>query len=169
MSGQESGVKQQLGHDGTLQLSNESQTGSTPFYALAALEGRGKVYRLMPLKRFNNIIPTSTSVWWWEICDSPTCDPTVGPPEAWIKTTDLQDNYYMYTPPAFAQLNISTYNIHTHPCLSEYLKWLWFPLFSDASPIFSRLSTNASGDCSDTPTKGSSGFSLLSVSTVHSW
>lgn len=32
----------------------------------------------------------------------------------------------MYTPPALAQLIISTHNIHTHPCLSEYLKWQWF-------------------------------------------
>lgn len=47
-------MKQQLGHDRTLQLFSESQTGSTPF-TLAAFEGRGRVYQVLPIKQFSNI------------------------------------------------------------------------------------------------------------------
>lgn len=68
----------------------------------------------------------------------------------------------MYTPPAFAQLTVSTQNIHPHPCLSEDLKWLWFPLFSDLL----RVSTNEAAVI--LPQKGSDGFCLLSFSAVHS-
>ncbi len=73
----------------------------------------------------------------------------------------------MYTPLALAHLKISTHNTHTHPCLREYLKWQWFPLFR----YFTSSRINQSfwrrqlrwNSC-----KGSSGFSLLSVSPAHS-
>lgn len=110
------------------------------------LKAEAGLYRLMPLKRFNNNILTSTSVWWWEIWDSPTYDcfkNNIWPSSrvSWSMDQNhwfTRQNYYTLCTLLQHSLNskISTHNTHTHPCLREYLKWQWFPLLRETSPIF---------------------------------
>lgn len=53
LSGLESRVKQQLGHDRTRQLSSDSQTGSTPLY-FGGFWRQRQDYQVLALKHFSN-------------------------------------------------------------------------------------------------------------------